>query len=267
VGKGLIVDVAGRTLARWYTLGHDVIAQSTAAGIPASADGTVFAEATTHHLLTDGHGSTRLLANLTATTVALAQQYLYNAYGEMLSAEHLATATTALTSLLYSGEWTNNNGTQYLRARSYDPATGRFNRLDPFAGNQNDPQSLHKYLYTHGNPIMGIDPSGKKVYWGARDLASNLIFVGNHHSLFIIPDKRADFKASELLSLGKGNMGFTLGAFSKDGRLQHERNNAADLRSIREYYEPELTKERFSWVPINKSVLIWSCTWSQPLME
>jgi hypothetical protein len=23
-----------------------------------------------------------------------------------------------------------------------------------------DPLSLHKYLYTHGNPVMGIDPSG-----------------------------------------------------------------------------------------------------------
>ena len=78
----------------------------------------------------------------------------------MLSSEHLAIATNALTSLLYSGEWTNPNGTQYLRARFYDPTTGRFNRLDPFAGNQNDPQSLHKYLYTHGNPTMGIDPSG-----------------------------------------------------------------------------------------------------------
>ncbi len=145
-------------IAYSYTLGHDVISVAKAVGIPANGSGDT--AATVYHLLTDGHGSTRLLANLTATTVALAQQYLYNAYGEMLEASHLATATTALTSLLYSGEWTNPNGTQYLRARFYDPATGSFNRLDPFAGNQNDPQSLHKYLYTHGNPIMGIDPSG-----------------------------------------------------------------------------------------------------------
>ena len=49
---------------------------------------------------------------------------------------------------------------QYLRARYFNPATGTFNRLDPFAGNMRDPQSLHKYLYVHGDPIGGIDPLG-----------------------------------------------------------------------------------------------------------
>jgi hypothetical protein len=49
----------------------------------------------------------------------------------------------------------------YLRQRYYDPATGRFNRLDPFFGNLNDPQSLHKYLYTHADPVNGIDPTGR----------------------------------------------------------------------------------------------------------
>ncbi|MDR2643836.1 MAG: RHS repeat-associated core domain-containing protein, partial [Planctomycetaceae bacterium] len=51
-------------------------------------------------------------------------------------------------------------GQQYLRARYYDPVTGRFNRLDPFFGNINEPLSLHKYLYTHTDPVNGIDPSG-----------------------------------------------------------------------------------------------------------
>ena len=66
----------------------------------------------------------------------------------------------ALTSMLYSGEQTDRTGMQYLRARYYDPANGRFNRVDPFAGNFDDPQSLHKYLYVHGDPVNGVDPSG-----------------------------------------------------------------------------------------------------------
>jgi RHS repeat-associated protein len=62
---------------------------------------------------------------------------------------------------LYSGEQFDSKiGQQYLRQRYYDPATGIFNRLDPFFGNLNAPQSLHKYLYTHDNPVNGIDPSG-----------------------------------------------------------------------------------------------------------
>ncbi|MDR2440896.1 MAG: hypothetical protein LBE12_16160, partial [Planctomycetaceae bacterium] len=52
-------------------------------------------------------------------------------------------------------------GQQYLRARYYDPVTGRFNRLDPFFGNLSDPQSLHKYLYTHVEPVNNVDPSGE----------------------------------------------------------------------------------------------------------
>ncbi len=50
---------------------------------------------------------------------------------------------------------------RYHRARFYDPSTGRFNRLDPFAGNFEDPLSLHKYLYTHADPINMTDPSGE----------------------------------------------------------------------------------------------------------
>ena len=53
-----------------------------------------------------------------------------------------------------------SSGQQYLRARFYDPASGTFYRLDPFAGNLTDPQSLHKYLYAHGNPVAFSDPSG-----------------------------------------------------------------------------------------------------------
>ena len=32
--------------------------------------------------------------------------------------------------------------------------------MDDYAGNMQDPQSLHKYLYVHNNPINAIDPSG-----------------------------------------------------------------------------------------------------------
>jgi RHS repeat-associated protein len=70
----------------------------------------------------------------------------------------------ALTSLLYSGEqFDQRTEMQYLRARYYNPASGTFNRLDPFPGNMQDPQSLHKYLYVHGDPVQGVDPTGRFV--------------------------------------------------------------------------------------------------------
>jgi hypothetical protein len=46
-------------------------------------------------------------------------------------------------------------------ARVYlNPNTGRFWTMDSYEGDNEDPLSLHKYLYCHGNPVNGIDPSG-----------------------------------------------------------------------------------------------------------
>jgi RHS repeat-associated protein len=72
-----------------------------------------------------------------------------------------ANAADASTSLLYAGEQYDSSLQQYyLRARYYNPANGTFNRTDPFAGNMQDPQSLHKYLYCHANPVNNVDPTG-----------------------------------------------------------------------------------------------------------
>jgi hypothetical protein len=35
--------------------------------------------------------------------------------------------------------------------------------MDGFEGDKDDPQSLHKYLYAHGNPVNSRDPSGNDV--------------------------------------------------------------------------------------------------------
>lgn len=49
-----------------------------------------------------------------------------------------------------------------LRARYYRPSMGTFNQRDTFEGNNDDPQSLHKYLYAANEPIDAIDPSGQQ---------------------------------------------------------------------------------------------------------
>jgi RHS repeat-associated protein len=128
-----------------YTIGHDVLAQANA------LHGALT-------LLADGHGSTRAMANGLGSVL---QQYNYDAYGNALGFD----AANALTNLLYSGEQFNPaSGLQYLRARWYNPQTGTFNRLDPFAGNRQNPLSFHKYAYAHMNPIINTDPSGRFVW-------------------------------------------------------------------------------------------------------
>ena len=52
-------------------------------------------------------------------------------------------------------------GLYYLRARYYNPATGRFLSRDPKDGYINVPKTLHKYLYADGDPVNMKDPTGK----------------------------------------------------------------------------------------------------------
>jgi RHS repeat-associated protein len=46
----------------------------------------------------------------------------------------------------------------YLRARYYDPSTGRLLTRDPFAGFMPMPQSLSRYGYALKNPANLVDP-------------------------------------------------------------------------------------------------------------
>jgi hypothetical protein len=50
----------------------------------------------------------------------------------------------------------------YLRARYYNPLTGRFLSRDPENGKPIDPKTLHKYLYAGGDPVNRIDPKGRE---------------------------------------------------------------------------------------------------------
>ena len=88
--------------------------------------------------------------------------YSYDGYGVMLGDDTTPEPTQiAATNLLYAGEQYDSNLDQYyLRARYYNANNGTFNRVDPYSGNMQDPQSLHKYAYCHNNPVNGIDPTG-----------------------------------------------------------------------------------------------------------
>ena len=73
----------------------------------------------------------------------------------------------------------------YQSARYYDPSTGRFNRLDDYAGDTFDPQSLHKYLYVQADPIQLVDPSGE---FGIAGLSAGFSIGANLQGLKIEAD-------------------------------------------------------------------------------
>ena len=75
----------------------------------------------------------------------------------------------------YTGQQSDaDSGLQYLRARYYEPSTGRFITKDPKNGDPKDPASLNLYVYCQNNPINYSDPSGyfKWKYNGLIELES-----------------------------------------------------------------------------------------------
>lgn len=122
----------------YYVLGLDVIGQVQGSGDRA-------------YYLYDGHGSVRQQSDSSGD---VGSDYDYDAYGNALN-------FVPDDGLYYTGEmYDATAGQYYLRARYYEPENGRFNTVDSWEGNQEEPISLHKYLYCHADPINNIDPTG-----------------------------------------------------------------------------------------------------------
>jgi RHS repeat-associated protein len=127
-----------------YIIGLAVLAQTSGSG-------------STSYLMPDAQGSTRLVVDPTGTIIA---RYQYDAYGNVLGTA-LGVLSPPVTEILYTGQFFVVATLQYyLRARIYMPMTARFTTMDSYRGRRIDPLSLHKYLYTEGNPVNHSDPSG-----------------------------------------------------------------------------------------------------------
>lgn len=117
----------------------------------------------------DGLGSTRALTNALGLVT---DRYVYDAFGRML-------ARTGTTPNLYqfTGEQFDPNvGFNYLRARYYDMAIGRFASTDPFEGIVGQPITLHRYLYGGLDPVNHVDPTGRE--FTAVQLAVTSTIIG-----------------------------------------------------------------------------------------
>ncbi len=66
----------------------------------------------------------------------------------------------------------------YLRARWYDPATGRFLTRDPYPGLAVLPATQHSYVYVGNNPVNLSDPGGRFINVVAGIVAGGLIGAG-----------------------------------------------------------------------------------------
>ena len=105
----------------------------------------------------NAHGD---VVNLTNADGEVTKKYTYDAFGVEKNIDDSDT-----NAFRYCGEYYDaETGTIYLRARYYNPSTGRFISRDSVTGDINDPLSLNLYTYCHNNPIFYLDPTGHNAW-------------------------------------------------------------------------------------------------------
>lgn len=129
----------------------------------------------------DPTGNTLALTNGSQT---ITDKYAYSPYGTVSQDDN----NTSINPFLYSGKhgvMDDENGLNYMRARYYKSDIKRFMSLDGVLGSVSDPQSLNRYAYVLGNPIMGVDPSGfecngvgfnSPITYDTKELSGELIY-------------------------------------------------------------------------------------------
>jgi RHS repeat-associated protein len=149
----VLEEVVGTTAQRTYTYGLQRISEYQTIGGSWTASFYGY----------DGGGNVRKLTN---SAGAVTDSYEYDAFGNSFTVNG-----STPNNYLYRGEQFDPDlGLYYLRARYMNPLTGRFMSRDPEDGDFSDPKTLHKYLYTGGDPVNGWDPTGRDIAIGYAQL-------------------------------------------------------------------------------------------------
>jgi RHS repeat-associated protein len=127
----------------------------------------------------DAHGSVRFLANGAGS---VSDTYQFDAFGNAIT----GTGSTP-NNYLYSGEpFDNTTGLYQLRARWYQPGTGRFYTRDSLDGVPCFPASFSPYMYTSGDPVNMIDPTGHDEAVETAEIDSALLLGGVLIAVYLV---------------------------------------------------------------------------------
>ncbi len=153
------------------------------------------------HYIINGQGDVSMLLNFDGTVAA---SYVFDAYGIQTNGGDVYNPFG------YRGEYTDNeSGLIYLRARMYDPVTGRFLTEDPAHDGSN------WYVYCDGDPVNRQDASGESWF---SDLAKDTLQS----------QKQAEMAKNKALDEAQKNM---QRGFWKTGSQKYLRENRGFLTS------------------------------------
>jgi RHS repeat-associated protein len=100
----------------------------------------------------------RSVVNLTDDSGSAVASYHLDAWGSFRFPGELEASANRFA---FTGHiWDEETGLYNAKARYFDPKLGRFLTQDSFLGTQDNPPSLHRYLYGYANPARFVDPTG-----------------------------------------------------------------------------------------------------------
>ena len=109
------------------------------------------------YYVTDSHGN---VVQLTDESGKVTKTYEYDSFGNETNPDKKDDNP-----FRYCGEYYDKETEEvYLRARYYQMAVGRFLTRDTYAGENDDPLSLHLYTYCGNDGVNCVDPSGHDCY-------------------------------------------------------------------------------------------------------
>lgn len=147
----LVETNSSNTIQKYYLYGNNMVSQGGSSS------------SSRQYLITDAQGNVRFLTDSSGNKI---RAYNYDPFGNIL-----ATTGTADGIYRFSGEQNDpESGMYFLRARYYDPDSGRFISRDPIKGFLSQPQTTNPYIYAWNNPINLSDPSGKLPRTGYKPL-------------------------------------------------------------------------------------------------
>ncbi len=190
MGMGEVVgayDENGTMMSR-YIYGSDLVSMETGTG-------------ESYFYNFDLMGNTQ---ELTDSTGASVNSYSYMPFGDIISEQ--GSVPNPFRFVGEKGVMTDTTGLVHMRARQYDPQTGRFTSMDPLGIGGND---LNLYRYVHNSPTNLVDPEGlfasaasNYVPWGTLAEGASSNFISSTDAQFVGAGVDIVTGVSTLLSLG-----------------------------------------------------------------
>jgi RHS repeat-associated protein len=162
----VVEELVNGAVTRQYTYGLQRISENLSPAVTGNSTWTP-----SFYGYDSAEGSVRFLSNAAGTVT---DAYEYDAFGNQI----YRSGTTPNNYMYRAEQYDSDLALYFLRARYYNPLTGRFLSRDPGPGDDDsdesdftdpdgndltDPATLHKYLYTGGDPVNWVDPTGQSV--------------------------------------------------------------------------------------------------------